>query len=581
MTSFCRDATAFKDEVITGFAAAYGRYARRVPGAAGFVRRAGPHPGKVSLVVGGGSGHYPSYAGIVGTGLADACVMGDVFTSPSSEQVYRIGRAASGGAGVVLAFGNYAGDRLNFGAAAERLDAAGIETRIVYVTDDVASAPVDDIDLRRGIAGTLVVYKVGGSAADAGYALDDVARVMAAANDATATFGVAFGGCTLPGRDEPLFRVEPGMMELGLGIHGEPGVRTAEMVSGDELAGLLVDRVLADRNDRGRTSAGTRAAVLVNGLGATKYEELFVLYGGIDARLRAAGIEPVLPEVGEFVTSLDMAGCSLTVSWLDDELAELWAAPADTASFRRAVSHEATIAAVESLATDDGDTVVDEPASDVSVAQAEVVRSALRAMLTTLTDNERLLGDLDAVAGDGDHGLGMTRGARAACDAADSAAGGGVGTVLRAAGDAFGDRAGGTSGILWGILLSSLGESLGNTAAITGERLAAAAETAVGTLRRVGRAEVGDKTMLDAIVPFVEVLGAGAAAGDSVAAAWTSAADAAVAAAAETAGLRARVGRARPLAERSIGTPDPGATSFGLIATAIGSVIEEAVDESP
>lgn len=570
MTHLVNDPMEFRRDVIAGFAAAYSRYAEPVPGASGFVRAGGPVDGKVSLVVGGGSGHYPSYAGIVGRGLADGCVMGDVFTSPSSEQVYRIGVAADGGAGVVLAFGNYAGDRLNFAAAAERLDAAGIDTRIVYVTDDVASAGPDERSMRRGIAGTLFVYRIGGAAADAGYRLDEVERVMWLANDRTVTFGVAFGGCTLPGREQPLFSVEPGRMELGLGIHGEPGLRTAELVSADELAGELVDAVIAER-----PAGASRAAVLVNGLGATKYEELLVLYGGVARRLEAAGVTAVLPEVGEFVTSLNMAGCSLTLAWLDDELESLWSAPVDTASFRRGVlepDSRPRRRATHAFAEQSGR--LEEAASPASRRDAEVVLAALRAMRDALVADERLLGDLDAVAGDGDHGLGMVRGSRAACEAADAARGG-VGTLLCAAGDAFGDRAGGTSGILWGVLLASVGDSLGNAEAITGPRLAAAVTTATERIRRIGRADVGDKTMLDALVPFAATFAERVDAGDRVPDAWAAAAAAAVQAAAATSALIARVGRARPLGERSKGTPDPGATSFGIVATAVGKVLAE------
>ncbi|MBC8093022.1 MAG: dihydroxyacetone kinase subunit DhaK, partial [Pseudonocardia sp.] len=243
MTRIFNDPVDFKDEVLIGFGAAYARYVRRVPGASGFVRAAGPVPGAVSLVVGGGSGHYPSYSGVVGPGFATGCVLGDVFTSPSAEQVHRIGRAADGGAGIVLAFGNYAGDRLNFAAARERLLGDGIDTRIVYVTDDLASAPPEEADRRRGIAGTFVVYKIGGAAATRGADLDTVERLMLAANAATRSFGVAFRGCTFPGRGEPLFAVEDGRMEFGLGIHGEPGVRSASWMPAAELAGVLVDAV--------------------------------------------------------------------------------------------------------------------------------------------------------------------------------------------------------------------------------------------------------------------------------------------------------------------------------------------------
>ena len=212
----------FKNDVIKGFATAYPQYVQRVEGASGFVRAGGPLEGKVSLVIGGGSGHYPSYNGVVGTGFADGAVLGDLFASPSAEQVYRVAKAADGGAGVVLGFGNYAGDRLNFGVAAERLINEGIDTRIVYVTDDVASASLEEQQKRRGIAGTFTVYKMAAAAAENGSNLAEVERVMRAANAATYSFGVAFHGCTMPGSDQPLFTVDEGHMDFGLGIHGEP-----------------------------------------------------------------------------------------------------------------------------------------------------------------------------------------------------------------------------------------------------------------------------------------------------------------------------------------------------------------------
>jgi len=196
-----------------------------------------------------------------------------VFASPSAEQVYRVARAAYGGAGVVLAFGNYAGDRLNFGVAHDRLRAEGIESRIVYVTDDIASAPVGEEDKRRGIAGTFTVYKIGGAAADDGADIDGVEQVMRKANAATFSFGVAFDGCTLPGADNPLFTVAAGQMDFGLGIHGEPGISTNAWMSAGDLAARLVDTVLAERP----SGVDGRAAVLLNGLGATKYEELFAM----------------------------------------------------------------------------------------------------------------------------------------------------------------------------------------------------------------------------------------------------------------------------------------------------------------
>ena len=570
MTRVLGDPRAFSSDMIAGFAHAYRRYVSRVPGAAGFVRAGGPVAGKVSVLVGGGSGHYPSYAGIVGAGFADACVLGDIFTSPSSDQIIAVGRAADGGAGLVLAFGNYAGDRLNFAIAAERLASVGIDSRTVYVTDDVASAAEAESDRRRGIAGTFTIYKVGGAAADRGDDLDTVGHLMRRANERTRSFGVAFAGCVLPGQTAPLFTIDVGTMETGLGIHGEPGIGSSPLLPAPELAALLVDAVLAERPHDARP----RAAVLLNGLGATKYEELFLLYGWVHDLLARAGVEPVLPEVGELVTSLDMAGCSLSITWLDDELEECWSAPAETAAFRRGPSTGRGVPA-ESVRATPGDITANAapPSSAESRAVAEVIRRMLAAMLDAAVEHETELGRLDAVAGDGDHGTGMVRGLTAAVVAAEATRGG-ARTVLDAAASAFADRAGGTSGALWGVLLRVVADVLGDDAPVGGAEISRALRTGVDAVQRIGGAEVGDKTMVDALLPFCDTFEARIGDGPGPADAWSSAADVAVEAARQTESLRPRLGRARPLAERSIGTPDPGAVSMGLLLTAAGTVLE-------
>ncbi|MDQ4118552.1 MAG: dihydroxyacetone kinase subunit DhaK, partial [Actinomycetota bacterium] len=323
-------AGTFKTRWMDGLVAAYSRTVRRAPGAFGVVSRHSPRRGKVAVVIGGGCGHYPAFAGLVGPGLADAAVVGDVFTSPSAEQVHRTARAVDGGAGVLFGYGNYAGDVMHFGLAARRLAADGVDTRTVLVTDDVASAPAERAADRRGVAGDLVVFKVAGAAAERGDDLATVAALAEHANARTRTFGAAFGGCTLPGQTEPLFTVDPAEIELGLGIHGEPGMRTASAMDARDLADALVDALLPQLPDGG----DGRVAVLLNGLGSTPYEDLFVTYGRVHERLVAAGLHPHRPEVGEFVTSMDMAGLSLTLTPLDDTLAELYDAPCETPGFR-------------------------------------------------------------------------------------------------------------------------------------------------------------------------------------------------------------------------------------------------------
>lgn len=326
MTHIYNDPRGFKEDMIEGFVRAHRDRVRRVPNASAVMSSRAPVKGKVALIIGGGSGHYPAFCGLVGEGLADAAVIGDIFTSPSAEQVYRCTKAVEGGAGVVYSFGNYSGDVMHFGLAEMRCESEGIDVRTVLVTDDVASAPPEQRADRRGIAGDLYVFKVAGASAHRGDPLDEVERLARKANDHTRTIGVAFGGCTLPGKSEPLFRVDPGRMEFGLGIHGEPGVSTSELLPAPELARLLVGKLL----EEAPPDADGTVALMLNGLGSTKYEELFVLYRYVSELVERAGLRIHHPLVGEYVTSLDMAGCSLTCLWLDEELRELHDAPART-----------------------------------------------------------------------------------------------------------------------------------------------------------------------------------------------------------------------------------------------------------
>jgi len=571
MTRLFNDPTVFADELIAGFVAANRGHVRAVQG--GVVRATRSEPGTVALVVGGGSGHYPAFGGLVGPGLAHGAAMGNLFASPSMQQVLSVARAADNGGGVLLSYGNYAGDVLNFDAAQDALRAEGIDTRTIAVTDDISSAPHAEKHKRRGIAGDLTVFKVAGAAAEAGYSLDEVHRVAALANERTRSFGVAFTGCTLPGASEPLFTVPEGRMALGLGIHGEPGIGETDIPTADGLAQIFVEQLLAELPDGIDTPNGQRVAVILNGLGSVKYEELFVVYGGIAKRLEDAGIQIIEPEVGEFCTSFDMAGASLTLFWLDDELETLWHAPADTPGYRKGSVAARELA--DEQTTQTTSEAVMAPASEASREAAPRVAAAIDAIARVIDEHVDELGRIDAIAGDGDHGIGMQRGATAARGAARAAveAGAGAGTVLVRAADAWSDRAGGTSGALWGVALRALGTRIGDDDAPDAASVSEGAAAALAGIRSYGKAEVGDKTMVDAIVPFVETLEVRVAAGDHLDDAWTAAAHAATDAAAATADLLPRMGRARPHAERSLGTPDAGAHSFALIVTAVNATI--------
>lgn len=571
MTRLWNDPADFADEMIAGFVAANERYVRRVPG--GVVRSTVVLDGQVAVVVGGGSGHYPAFGGLVGQGLAHGAAMGNLFASPSTQQIHSVASAADRGGGVFFSYGNYAGDVLNFDAAQERLRAEGIACETVAVTDDIFSASPGEKHKRRGIAGDLTVFRVAAAAAEAGYDLAGVTRVARLANDRTRSFGVAFTGCTLPGAEQPLFSVPEGRMAIGLGIHGEPGIDETGIPTADGLAELLVSRLLDEVPD-GVELSGARVVPILNGLGSLKYEEMFVVYRRIAELLRDTGIEILDPHVGEYCTSFDMAGTSLTLFWLDPELESLWDTPVDTPAYRRGSVTQAARADAAADVAVAAEAVP--PSDDASRAVAATVAEAVETIAATVDAHVDELGRLDSIAGDGDHGIGMQRGSHAARDAAIAArdAGAGAQTVLARAADAWSDRAGGTSGALWGLILACLAGKLGDEGSPSSADVAAGVAAGVQSVMTYGKAEVGDKTLVDALVPFSVELTHAIDAGASLPAAWARAADAATRAAASTADLLPRMGRARAHGQNSVGTPDPGAHSLALIATAVGAVLE-------
>jgi len=566
MTRLFNDPAAFADEMTEGFADAAARWVQRVPG--GVVRSTAADEPTVALVVGGGSGHYPAFGGLVGPGLAHGAAMGNLFASPSAHQVYSVAKAADQGRGVLLSYGNYAGDVLHFTQAQDRLRAEGHDVRTVLVTDDIWSAPADQQEKRRGIAGDLVVFKIAGAAAEAGLDLDDVERLARHANARTRSFGVAFGGCTLPGADAPLFDVPEGRMAVGLGIHGEPGIDEVDIPTAAGLAEMFVAKLLEELPDD-VTVHGARVVPILNGLGSVKSEELFVVYRTVHRLLDEAGVTVVEPEVGELCTSFDMAGCSLTLLWLDDELERMWAAPADTPGYKKgAVAPQRRV----EVHVDDADEQLPiGPASEASQRLGSALAAGLAEVAQALDDAADELGRMDRIAGDGDHGIGMQRGSRAARDAGRAAADGGAGaqTVLVHAAEAWSDKAGGTSGAIWAEILRTVGSALGDDAAPSAQVVADGARAASEAVQAFGKAKVGDKTMVDAIVPFVETLSAEVADGRPLADAWATATEASEAAARATADLVATLGRARSHGEKSLGTPDPGAVSFALVCRTV------------
>lgn len=292
------------------------------------IARHGPRPGKVALVIGGGSGHEPTFLGFVGKGLADAAAIGNVFASPPPQPAFDAAMAAQGGAGVLFMYGNYAGDVMNFDMASEMLEMEGVEARTVVTTDDIASAP--DRAKRRGVAGNVFIFKAAGAAADLMLPLDEVERLARHANARTYTMGVALSACSLPQTRRPNFDLPEGEMEIGMGIHGEPGVRRGPLRPANEVVDEIMDALLAEM----AAARGDRVAVLVNSLGSTPLMELYILHARVAERLTGAGLIIHRALVGPYCTSLEMAGASITLMHLDDSLIPLIDHPCDCAMFR-------------------------------------------------------------------------------------------------------------------------------------------------------------------------------------------------------------------------------------------------------
>jgi len=319
----------FVDETLEGILVAHGDRLRRADDSRAIVRRDAPVAGKVGIATGGGSGHLPVFLGYVGSGLADGVAVGNVFASPSADQMLAVTRAVHGGRGVLHLYGNYGGDTMNFGLAAELADAEGIRVMTLTAADDVASAPKGQEERRRGIAGIFFLYKIAGARADEGADLDAVHQTTTRAAAALRSMGVALSSCTVPSAGRPTFELPLGEMEIGMGIHGEPGVRRGPLEPVDRIVDAILDSLLEDLPH----ARGDAVEVLINGLGATPVEELYIAFRHVARRLEDAGLRIRRPWIGEYATSLEMAGMSVSLLRMDDELARLMDAPASSPFF--------------------------------------------------------------------------------------------------------------------------------------------------------------------------------------------------------------------------------------------------------
>jgi ATP-dependent dihydroxyacetone kinase len=518
---------------------------------------ANPMARQVAVISGGGSGHEPAHAGYVGEGMLSAAVVGDVFTSPSVDAVLAAIRAVSGPSGAVLIVKNYTGDRLNFGLAAELATHEGIPTEVVVVADDVALRNTVTRERRRGIAGTVLVHKIAGAAAASGAPRREVVARAWAAAGAVGTMGVGLAACTVPAAGKPSFELADDEIEFGLGIHGEKGVRRGPMASADEIVRTIVETLL----DELQPAVETKLALLVNGLGATPPMELSIVARAALALLRDRGLVPVRAYVGNYMTALEMAGCSISLLVVDDrQLAGLDAAttaPAWTASGR--VADQVTLIPSPANEAPQLKTLPDGELSPTLRAVAAAVADRLLAV-------EARLSDLDAKTGDGDLGASMVRGAEAVM-ALPPQSFATPSTLLSGLGNALRRAIAGSSGPFYATALLRAAKQLDGVPVPSERQWLEAFAAATASVGEIGGAKPGDRTMLDALAPAIAAWREGD---------WAAAVAAAEAGAEATAGMLPRLGRASYLGERALGVPDGGAVAVSIWMRAIADALAKA-----
>ena len=535
-----------------------------------------PRAGKVGVVTGGGSGHKPAFIGYVGKNMCDAAAVGEICSSPTALAFLEAFRAANGGAGVACLYGNYSGDNMNVKMAVKMAAKEGLEVKTVVANDDVASAPKDQRDKRRGVAGEIFMWKCGGAKAAQGASLDEVIATAQKAIDNCRSVGIGLTPCTLPAVGHPNFEIKDGTMEVGIGHHGEPGIEVCALETAAQMAQRMVDVVVPDYPFQ----SGDEVACLVSGLGATPVMELYVLYDEIEKILAAKGIKVYRSYVGNYFTSLDMMGATLTLMKLDDELKSLVDVEVYTMGMKQGNLGQA--AATQSFAAGAVQAASSPAAGAVAHAAGKkasrethgaVVKNAngrdiLLAMVKGIQDNKQYLGDVDGLIGDGDHGMNMNKGftlyEEELGDKATSLTDG-----LYDLGNVLFNKIGGSMGPIYGTVLQAMSEKAEGQDAIDltifGEMLQAGLEGLYGI---VG-ARPGDKTLVDTLYPACEAVKKAAAEGKDFAAALDEMKAAAEAGKDSTVDLVAKFGRASRLGERSRGVLDAGATSCCIILQAM------------
>lgn len=533
---------------------------------------------KVTLISGGGSGHEPAHAGLVGKGMLDAAVCGDVFASPSQIQVYQAIKATASKKGTLLIIKNYSGDIMNFKNGAHLATEDGIQVEYVRVDDDIAVEDSLYTVGRRGVAGVLLVHKIAGAAAEEGMDLMQVKDVAEKAAANVRTIGLALTSCTVPASGSPTFKLGEDEMEYGVGIHGEPGRKREKIATADELALRMTNDLVKDLG----LEDDAEIAVLVNGFGGTPLQELYLFNNAVTRELSKRNIRINRTFVGNYMTSIDMAGVSLTVMKLDDELKTLLSKECNTPAFKV----DGPIESVEYI--DINNDVEEKPvffemetAEEHAIIKDEVLTLnnmiyLVDKMSEVIIKNEVPFCELDTHAGDGDFGMSVAKGFKQLKREWSSILDQeylNIGTFLDACSMVIMEHCGGASGPIWGGAFRAAGKAIEGKVELTVAEFAEMLEAALKGIQSIGErsfgrgAEVGDKTLVDALVPCVNAWSESAAAGTDFKTAFEKGAEAAVKGAEYTKEIVARMGRAGTVGERSLGYPDAGAYALGVIFT--------------
>jgi dihydroxyacetone kinase len=523
---------------------------------------------QVALISGGGSGHEPAHAGYVGAGMLSAAVAGEVFTSPSADSVYAAIKAAAGAPGALLIVKNYTGDRLNFGLAAEMARAEGIRVEIVIVADDVATASMKETAGRRGIAGTVLVHKIAGAAAAAGESLEQVHRIAAEAADSVSTMGLSLSPGTVPAVGNPNFVLGDDEIELGLGIHGEPGVKRMPLAPSDSLVEMLVNAICTV----GQPQSGERAVLLINNLGATTAMELAIVARHARIVLERRGLRIERMYAGTFMSSLETAGVSLSLLPVDDNRLDWLDADTQAPAWPRTEPRRA-----EGVHVTTAPHRTEEQAAtsrpSASTPSGRAMQQAVHAACLALNAGEGRLTRLDQAVGDGDLGLSMLRGAEAVGLLLHSSNFDDPVATLRAMSAALQRAMAGSSGPLYGVLLLRAANALQEGGPHAPAAWAHAFAEGCRAISELGGAKAGDRTMLDALIPFEQEFSRALTDGYPWRAALGFAASAAEDGAKATARMLPRRGRSSYIGERSLGYADPGAEAAALWLRAVANAL--------